>query len=55
MAEDGGENAGVSELVKLLLEDRRMREATARREAELMEERRQREVEHQRQVEQMNS
>ena len=24
MAEDGGENAGVSELVKLLLEDRRM-------------------------------
>ena len=54
MAEDGRENAGVSELVKLLLEDRRMREeATARREVELMEERRQREVEHQRQVEQM--
>ena len=38
MAEDGRENAGVSELVKLLLEDRRIREeATARREAELME------------------
>ena len=53
MAEDGGENAGVSELVKLLLEDRRMREEATAREAELMEERRQREVEHQRQVEQM--
>ena len=65
MAEDGRENAGVSELVKLLLEDRRIREeATARREAELMEERKRREeelseervrreVEHQRQVEHM--
>ena len=61
----GRENAGVSELVKLLLEDRRIQEeATARREAELMEERKRRkeelsgerarrEVEHQRQVEHM--
>ena len=64
MVEDGRENAGVSEFVKLLLEDRQMREVTARREAELMEARKHweeelsedrvwREVEHQWQVEQM--
>jgi len=46
MATGGGEDAGVSELVKLLLEDRRQREeASARREAELAEERARRETE----------
>jgi len=54
MATGGGEDAGVSELVKLLLEDRRQREeASARREAELAEERARRETEHARQVRQM--
>ena len=40
MATGGGEDAGVSERVKLLLEDRQQREeASMQREAELAEER----------------
>ena len=51
MANDNGGGEGVSELVRMLLEDRRLREeATARREAELAEERARREEEHERQV-----
>ena len=51
MAKDNGGSEGVSELVRMLLEDRRLREeATARREAELAEERTRREGEHERQV-----
>ena len=46
MVQDDGGSEGVSELVRMLLEDRRLREeATARREAELAEERARREVE----------
>ncbi len=48
------ENAGVSELVKMLLEDRRLREEeSARKDEALAEERSRREAEHQRRVEQM--
>ena len=54
MAQDDGGSEGVLELVRMLLEDRRLREeATAQREAELAEERARREAEHERQVARM--
>ena len=47
MAKDVGGSEGVSELVRMLLEDRRLQEeATTQREAELAEERTRREAEH---------
>ena len=47
MIKDVGGSEGVSELVRMLLEDRRLQEeATTQREAELAEERTRREAEH---------